>query len=482
MKLPWLLSKPVLALITLPLFLASFAQSQNSSTDNAAVRGVRLSYVEGSVQLSQGDKVLTDAATANITLYEGSRISAINDGRAEIQLDDGSLVRLTPASTLTLNLLRQEGTQTETELELNRGMGYFELKPPHDGSGLRIKFGDTLVTSTAASIIRINFDNAPGSVAVFTGEVHLERPSGLSVDVPAGENLDLDVRDATHYSTSGQIVPDSWDGWNRDRDLALSGEASEQTPASQSMANGAAPTWNDLDANGNWYNVPDVGPVWSPNDAAYSGWDPYGAGYWLWSPRFGYTWVSAEPWGYLPYRCGLWNYYDNFGWGWAPGFGGCNPWFVGGFWFANVRFGPPGWHYPHRPNRPLGGHGAIAPRIAVNHNVAGGKMIRSTSGPVSIGGHSIEPMRPLAARSSYSGRQGGTGQVGRSTYSGTNAGSRPGLTGGGSRPVSSQSHASSSSGGSHSSGGSSSHSSGGGGGGGGGHSGGGGGGGGGGHH
>lgn len=471
MKHTWRRNYTYLLLMALPLFAAStvFAQTQPDKQDNPPVRGVRLSDAEGNVQLFQGAQKLTDTATANITLYEGYRLTSANDGRAEIQFDEGSLARLTPDSTISLNLLREQGDQTETEVEVNNGLAYFELKHEHDNSGFRVKFGDTLVTATQDSTIRVDFDNAPGSIAVFTGEVHVERPSGLSVDVHSGQSLTLNPRDATQYTLAEQIPGDSWDQWNHDRDLALAGNASQQTPTSQSMAKGSDQAWNDLDANGTWYNVPDVGPVWSPADAAYDGWDPYGNGYWLWTPRFGYTWVSAYGWGYLPYRCGLWNWYDGFGWGWAPGFGGCNPWYVGGFWFGNFGLWPRWYHFPHRPVRPVGFRGGIAPRIAVNHNYAGGRLIRPVNGPVSIAGHTVTPIHPIAARASY-GRFGGAyASQGRGSYSQFNSGGNNGYhpygNSGGARPSGgSQPHYSAPASGHPSGGGGSSHPSGGGGG------------------
>ena len=123
------------------------------------------------------------------------------------------------------------------------------------------------------------------------------------------------------YNLAETIEPDSWDAWNADRDQELTSQEATRTAASGSAPNSNNPAWSDLDANGNWYNVPGQGYVWSPNEAASGDWDPYGCGNWVWTPQFGYVWVSCEQWGYLPYTSGDWNYYDGFGWGWAPGYG-----------------------------------------------------------------------------------------------------------------------------------------------------------------
>ena len=177
-----------------------------------------------------------------------------------------------------------------------------------------------------------------------------------------------------HYELAESIEPDSWDAWNSDRDQALTAEASSQTGAADSISPDESqnPAWNDLDANGNWYNVPGQGYVWSPYDASNAGWDPYGYGSWMFTPGYGYIWDSGYSWGYLPYQCGAWNFYDGFGWGWAPGLGGCQPWWGCGYYGGpNIGHGPGGYRPIPRPMPPHGpiGHRPI-PVVAVNRHMA----------------------------------------------------------------------------------------------------------------
>ena len=74
--------------------------------------------------------------------------------------------------------------------------------------------------------------------------------------------------------------------------------------------------YEDLNANGDWRNTPDYGPVWTPRVAA--GWTPYHEGYWAWVEPWGWTWVDDEPWGFAPFHYGRWAYVKNR-WGWCPG-------------------------------------------------------------------------------------------------------------------------------------------------------------------
>ncbi len=272
------------ALVLGTLALAPSLRAEDSDASQAS-RAVRLSNVEGEVHLSQGNQPLADQAVANTPLFEGTTINTGNDGRAEIQFEDGSVARISPQSSLTLALLRGSGTSDrDAELQLNSGLGYFELQGDNDSNRVQIRFGDTVVTAGGFTVIRISLDKAPGEVAVFSGNAHLEVGSSAALDLHGGESVALNANDPNNYNLSESIEPDSWDTWNSDRDQALTSASAGRTAATNDQPDSNNPAWSDLDANGNWYNVPDQGYVWSPNEAATQGWDPYGNGYWMSTP------------------------------------------------------------------------------------------------------------------------------------------------------------------------------------------------------
>jgi hypothetical protein len=358
-----------------------------------------------------------------------------------------------------------------------------------------------VATASGNAILRVNVDNPPGEIAVFSGNAHLERGTALSVDLHGGESVALEAVDPSGYRLAESIEPDSWDAWSADRDKALQAESNSRTAATRSFADSSNPAWADLDANGSWYNVPDQGYVWTPNDAGSADWDPYGNGNWMWTPGYGYIWVSGDPWGYMPFQCGYWSYYDAFGWGWSPDMGMCQPWWGGGMgWGFNIRLTPAGYRFPHRPHpRPGPPRGPIKngsrgggklspyPMIAVNRRPPSGSpglRLRDRNAPVTIAGHTVQPLRPLSPRPQYGRTSSGFPLRAQPVYQGTRqpgapsrstgsifGGSHPGSapaprsSGGGSYHPSAPSHSSSSggySGASHSSGASSSGSSGGG--------------------
>ena len=378
-------------------------------------RAVRLSYVDGQVTLAQGTQVLAEQAVANTPLFEGAQLTTGDTGKAEIQFEDGSVARLSPDSSLTLKVLRGAGASADTELVDNGGLAYFEFQGGGQAGQMSIQFGGTVATTSGFTVLRVDLDNPPGQVAVFSGNAHLEGSNGaLSVDLHGGESISLNGADPSHYVLAESIEPDSWDSWNSDRDQALTAEAAAQTGASADQGVSENPAWNDLDANGNWYNVPDQGYVWSPNEAASADFDPYGYGDWMWTPGYGYLWVSGYSWGYLPFQCGMWNFYSGFGWGWAPGMGGCMPWWGTGFYRGpNLGLAPPRYH---RIPRPIYPHGPIGrhpmPLVAVNRSKAVVNSIlpaRDRNTPVIIAGHTVQPVRPLPSRPVYGSAAGPSG-------------------------------------------------------------------------
>lgn len=387
------------------------AQMARADAAGQPGRAVRLSYVDGQVRITQGGQVVADQAVLNTPLFEGMQISTADSGRAEIQFEDGSVARLSPDSSLTLTALRGQGASGDAEMTVDGGLAYFELQGAPESGQMSVRFGDAVATASGFTVLRVKMDTPPGELAVFSGNAHLERGNGaLALDLHGGESVTLNASSPGLYVLAESIDPDSWDAWNSDRDQALTAQAATQTGAANSVAPDESqnPAWSDLDANGNWYDVPGQGYVWSPYDASNTGWDPYGYGDWMWTPGYGYIWASGYPWGYLPYQCGAWNFYDGFGWGWAPGLGGCQPWWNFGI-YGGPRFGgflPSGYHPPHRPITPPrgSGHGHPMPMVAVNRRFNGGSESlpqRDRNTPVTIAGNTVQALRPLPMRPGY---------------------------------------------------------------------------------
>ncbi|MFZ0338808.1 MAG: FecR family protein [Terracidiphilus sp.] len=423
-----------LALGVASLVAGASAQDAQQGTGQPA-RAVRLSFVDGQVKLAQGNQVLAAQAVANTPLFEGMQLTTADDGKAEIQFEDGSVVRIAPDSSLTLQVLRGAGTTADAELTLNSGLAYFEFQGGGQAGQMSVHFGSNVATTSGFTVLRVAMDTPPGSVAVFSGNVHLQMASASgatsAADLHGGESITLNAADPSQFALSESIEPNSWDAWNSDRDQALTAEAANQAGAPSNLGEAQNPAWNDLDASGSWYDVPDQGYVWSPYEASDADFDPYGNGEWMYTPAYGYVWASGYSWGYMPYQCGAWNFYDGFGWGWAPGMGGCRPWWGMGFYGGpNIGRGPGGYRPIPRPMPPHGpiGHRPI-PMVAVNRHssfASTGFPARDKNTQVTIAGSSVQAMHPLPSRPVYS-QEGYRPGNNRTTTGNTGAGTTGGV-------------------------------------------------------
>ena len=366
--------------------------------DAATVRAARLTSVQGAVTVSDAGNASGMPAQINMPLVQGVQVATGGDGEAEVEFEDGSVVRLTPNSALSLDSLAvAPGGVFSTGMSLLQGLAYLELRATQQYL-YTLNAGGDVLSPVENTTVRVNFDQPPAAFAVLDGTAEVERQGGFQAQVRAGETMRDDATDPMRYFLTQGIDGDSWDQWNEDRDQAAA-EASGSTAVRQDYAGAQGYGWSDLDANGGWYDVPGQGPVWQPDVAASDPtFDPYGYGEWVWYPGTGYVWASGYAWGWTPYRCGNWSYYGGFGWGWAPGAGcGGYGWgFAGGGAVVNIALVPRG----YRPVRvPVGARAPQHPLITV-HTWAGAQrgaeqvaVVRR--GPRQVAGVTAAPIAPV---------------------------------------------------------------------------------------
>src|SRR5215831_11194095 len=341
-------------IFTLVFSLAPFAHAQDADDQDghdSHARIVRLSYVDGQVRLDNGHGY--ESATMNVPLTERDWLQTGPDGWAEVQLEDGSLIRLAPDTIIAFTELgRSSSGGTITTVDLDQGEAVFKVIR-HDDSDFQVTVKNKTITLAQSGSFRITSTNAnPMEIAVWKGEVGVRDPeSGGEVAVRKNETFVLDPSDVTHYALDKGAEADDLDQWSKQRDDYLSTYAAGRNYTQSPYQYGAG----DLNYYGQYYDVPGYGNVWQPNGVGV-GWDPFGNGYWSYSPGFGYTWVSSYPWGWMPYRYGRWVFINGRGWCWAPG--GWNRWYSRPRW----EHAPPGFHAPIPPadNRIVnGGPGEI---------------------------------------------------------------------------------------------------------------------------
>ena len=318
-------------LCTLFAMLAIFA---GTSWAQSQVRIVRLSYVEGDVQLDRNEGQGFTKAFLNLPIIEGSRLSTGTDGYAEAELEDGSTIRLVPNSLAGFPELTRDNTGTQTTVALTQGEAYFRWKQNHNDV-LRVRSGDQIFTAKKKSHFRIGVSDTGSALAVFDGQLEALRPNGLKIVLKKNETLSLDKTDLERYFLARNITAEPFDDWDHGRQSDFD---------KQEQAIVQANSYANLNQYGSYITVPYYGSVWQPAGVGY-GWTPYQDGSWVWYPSAGYVWVSSYPWGWAPYRYGSWLYVNNIGWCWQPGTY-VNTWNTG-----PVFIHPPGGYNPPQPPR-----------------------------------------------------------------------------------------------------------------------------------
>jgi hypothetical protein len=411
-------------MLSLLLSAAGFAVRADAGDGSTTVRSVRLSNVVGSVQILNGTETQFTQAYPNMPLTQGAKVQTGEDGRVEIQFEDGSVVRVTPNSSTELSVLsRNSDGNTNTEVDLLTGLSYVEMSGAANQCFV-VRFAGSEAISPAPVKFRVSLDANPATFAVLDGSVHLTKGNNYAIDVKMGETVSLDSNDSNRYFLAEGVDPDSWDQWNSDRDQALNQMAAQETQGARLNGNPNDAAWNDLDYYGNWYGGADGSQYWVP-DGAGAGWDPYGLGAWgYYGGIGGYSWISGYPWGWYPYRCGNWMYLNNSayasvgytGWAWSPVNCG-NTWYPGG----RILSAPSKYHHPRPPVGHLPVHGPVV--IPVDRGIDATKLnFRITPAPrtVVINGHAAtvvpKTVNPSSTYANKTVAANGT-PAGRTVYS-----------------------------------------------------------------
>ncbi len=298
----------------------------------------------------RGDSGDWVALTLNTPLMAGDKVSTADGARAEIQLDFANTLRLSGHTEADIASMSDGRIQIQVAQGL---VEYTELKGAEGDA--EIQTPTVSIVPSREGMYRVEVNEAGETIVIVrSGEADVSTPDG-STKVGPGEMITVHGTGAdVQFKKSDARPGDEWDKWSADRDqLILNSEGTRRTNSDYTGA-------SDLDAYGQWQNVPDYGDVWTPN--VPSDWAPYRDGDWVWEPYYGWTWVSYEPWGWAPYHYGRW-FLSGTRWSWWPGpvYRGFRPLWApayvsffgfGGRFGVGLGFGSIGW-FPIGPCDPF---------------------------------------------------------------------------------------------------------------------------------
>ncbi len=311
-------------------------------------RIARLSFVEGHVSFMHPNEVDWASVSVNLPLQAGDRIYTGSDGRAEIEFDEGSVLRLAEKTDVELVALGED------RIRLRVLVGLCTLSA-RTGIPFEVNTPAALFNTQRDGIYRFDVtENGASDGIVRKGRMEVSGRD-FSERLDKGELMHVEPGDQGTHLLSRYDGRDDWDEWTdrRTADL-IAYESRRYLP--DTVYYGVS----DLDRYGRWVEVGTYGWGWTPYVGA--GWSPYWDGRWCYRPFWGWTWVSYEPWGWLPYHYGRWHFSVNFGWAWLPGpslgFHFWSPGLVrfyhGPSWVSWVPLGPGDYyninHYWYRPS------------------------------------------------------------------------------------------------------------------------------------
>ena len=292
---------PLLAVtVCLLLSLPAFAESQ--------ARIVRLSDVQGSVQIDKNTGSGFEHAFVNLPITQGVQLRTGNGGRAEVEFEDGSSMRLAPNTSVEFSRLGlSDSGQRISQVNLVEGMAYVNWLGKDD---LAMNFAHEKLAIDRSAHFRVDSSDQLANLAVFKGDIDVEGPAG-KLTVEKNRTASFNAADEDKSTVAKNIAEEPLDSWDK--------EASSYHD--QYAKNNTTPYgygFSDLNYYGAFSNVPGYGMMWQPFFTGV-GWDPFMDGAWGFYPGFGYMFASAYPWGWMPYHYGNWMFIPGMGWMWQPG-------------------------------------------------------------------------------------------------------------------------------------------------------------------
>src|SRR5262249_30085511 len=120
-----------------------------------------------------------DKAMVNLPITQDTRLQIKSDGRAEVEFEDGSTLRVAPNSSVDFPqlVLRDSGAKA-SDVEITKGTAYVAFSGDNKDEFV-LQFGKEKISLRSSAHLRIEVTDDGDSVAVFKGDVEVEGPSGI---------------------------------------------------------------------------------------------------------------------------------------------------------------------------------------------------------------------------------------------------------------------------------------------------------------
>src|SRR5438270_8705253 len=146
---------------------------------DSQARIVRLSDIQGSVEIDKNAGIGFERAFANLPITQGTKLHAAANGRAEVEFEDGSSLRLTPNTTVEFSKLSlADSGKRMSQVNLVEGMAYVNWLGKDD---LNLNFSRESIALDHSAHFRVDTSAQAANLSVCKGSVDVEGRAGQSV-------------------------------------------------------------------------------------------------------------------------------------------------------------------------------------------------------------------------------------------------------------------------------------------------------------
>ena len=265
-------TQPFVSLLVLCGALSLAGPIPTSGTETSHPQIVRVSYVQGEVKLSTGIRGSPDlgkdwiAAGVNFPIEEGTTLATEN-GRAEVEFENGSVAYLAERSVLQFEGLTSNSQGTSTKVTLLTGRATFAIESNgHDDFTLKTALASMHMNQARTLRVDSALDGAVFHVVEGSFTFNEGIP-GKTFTVGPGDVFQC-VRGEQSRVEGLVDDPDqnAWDQWVSEERTARKADIAEGLKQSGLAA--PIPGLVDLVRGGTFTDCPPYGKCWEPKEAA----------------------------------------------------------------------------------------------------------------------------------------------------------------------------------------------------------------------
>ncbi|MGH9704106.1 MAG: FecR domain-containing protein, partial [Candidatus Acidiferrales bacterium] len=219
-------------------------------------RVVRLSVVQGDVQITHSDEKGWGPALINMPLQQGYTIGT-NNGRARVEFENGATADIAENTVLQFTDLALSDGGRITRLTLTQGTATFYANLQSTDTFV-VLTPQISVTVPERAEVRLDISKESSAVRVHQGEVNIDTPSGTQT-VAKGRTLIYSGNEEIRLERNS--AADDWDRWVSNL------ENNQNSTSTQSQQYANAPFQyglSDLFTLGYWSYYPGYGNCWQP--------------------------------------------------------------------------------------------------------------------------------------------------------------------------------------------------------------------------